>query len=212
MTNGHEFEPTPKSQTPQGVWKSLYQDEEPGMEMKLSTDQLCAVARFRERENVWFQWIAPLACLAFGAFFVHRVIQEEQLWLRLAPAWMAVLMAAAFVGAVRVGARRIRTGESCAQFMIREVEGSRRSLLAGQWGAVLILPSLLMSWWGVYGAIQANGLQLDPASWRYHLLTSPWRIVAVAVALLAFWVVLGREARKRARQAEELRRAIGVEG
>jgi hypothetical protein len=43
-----------------------------------------------------------------------------------------------------LGVRRIQTGESCAQFMVRELEGGRRTLLAMRWGFLLVMPSLLM--------------------------------------------------------------------
>ena len=122
---------------------------------------------------------------------------------------MALLMAFAFLGVIRKGPRRIQEGESCAQFMVRELEGSRRALLAIRWVIVLVVPPLLMFWWGGYGTTRANALHLDPASWRYYFLTSPWRIVPVLLVLLAGWSGLGPEAKKRARQAEELLRAMG---
>ena len=182
------------------------------MEMKLTTDQLCAKARYRERENVWGQWIATVACLGFGAAFVYWAITMQQIWVRLGQAWMALLIAITLWGVIRGGARRIQAGESCAQFMVRELEGSRRTLRAIRWGIVLVLPSVLLFWWGGDGAIRANAPHLDPASWGYYFLTSPWRIVAPLFALMAGWAGLGLEAKKRARQAEELRRAIGVRG
>lgn len=102
-------------------------------------------------------------------------------------------------------------GESCAQFMVRELEGSRRTLLGIRWAIVLILPALLMIWWGGYRAMQASGLPLlNPSSWRHYLLTSLWGIVLSLAVLLAGWVGLGFEAKKRMRQADELRHAIGI--
>jgi hypothetical protein len=188
---------------PQSVWQSLHsQENDPRMEMRLTTDELCARARYRERENVWFQWIAPAMCLIFGAVFVYRAIASDQIWLRLGQGWMALLMAFAFLGGIRAGARRMQTGESCAQFMVRELEGSRRTLLAVRWIIVLAAPSVLMFWWSGYDAVRANAMHLHPASWR---------LVAVLLVLLAGWAGLGLEAKKRARQAEELRRAIGVQ-
>lgn len=216
MQHDDENEPRPPASAgpqpdrPQKVWQSLLQKDEPGMEMNLTTDQLCARAHFRERENVWFQWIASVVCLGFGAGFVYLAITMNQIWLRLGQIWMALLMALALWGTAGVGARRIETGESCAQFMVRELEGSRRTLLALRWGILLVLPSMFMSWWGGYGTIRANALHLDPSSLRYSFLTSPWRFVASLLVLLAIWTALGLEARKRARQAEELRRAIGA--
>ena len=202
----------PVPEGPQGVWQSLHRKEEPGMEMKLTTDQLCAKARYRERENIWGQWIVAVVCLGFGVSCVYGAITMQQIGVRLGQAWLALLMAIALWGVIRWEARRIQAGESCAQFMVRELEGSRLTLLGIRWGIVLVLPSVLLFWWGGYGAIRANALHLEPASWRYFFLTSPWRIVVVLLALLAGWAGLGLEAKKRGRQADELRRAIGVRG
>ena len=75
----------------------------------------------------------------------------------------------------------------------------------------MVLPSLLMFWWGGYRTMQARGLRLlHPLAWRHSLLTLLWSIVACLLVLLASWAGLGLEAKKRARQAEELRRAIGM--
>lgn len=197
--------------TPQSVWQSLDQQEDLGMEMSLTTDQLCAKARYRERENIWFQGFAGAACLGFGAAFIYGAITMEQIWFRLGLAWMALLTTLSFRGTIRIGSRRMGAGESCAQFMVRELEGSRRTLVALQWGMVLVLPSLLMWWWGAYRTMQANGLRLiDPSAWRHSLLTILGSIVWCLLVLFVGWVGLGLEARKRARQAEELRRAIGM--
>jgi hypothetical protein len=211
MEHKDDTEQRPAHETPQSVWQSLDQQEEPGMEMSLTTDQLCARARYRERENIWFQWIAAVPCLALGATCVYWTVTMGQIWFRLAAAWLAVLMAHALWGSIRVGARRFRAGESCTQFMVRELEGSRRTLLALQWGMVLVLPSLSMFWWGAYREMQASGLRLlDPSAWQHSLLTILWSIVGSLLVLLATGVGLGLEAKKRARQAEELRHAIGM--
>ncbi len=188
----HQDKGLPAPDGPRKVWQSLHQKEERGMEMRLNTDELCAKARFRERENVWFQWMVALVCLGFGAFFVYRVVTVEQIWLRLASAWMVTLLALMLWVGIRVGSRRTQVGESCAQYMVRELEGSRRTAVAIQRGVVLAMPSALMAWWGSSDA-----------------LTSTWRIVGVLLVLLACAAGLGKDARKKAREAEELRRAIG---
>lgn len=212
MEHEDEIEQRPAPETPQSVWQSLDQQEEPGTEMTLTTSQLCATARFRERENIWFQGFAGAACLGFGAAFVYGAITMQQIWPRLALSWMVLLTAFALWGTVRIGARRMQTGESCAQFMVRELEGSRRTLLALQWGMVLVLPALSMFWWHGYRTVQASRLRLlDPLAWRHSLLTLLWSIVGCLLVLLAGWAGLGLEAKKRARQAEELRRAIGMQ-
>lgn len=182
------------------------------MAMSLTIDQLCAKAHYRERENILAQWIGAAMCLGFAATFLYRAITMEQVWPRLSLAWTALLMTLAFVGIVRKGARRMQAGESCAQFMVRELEGSRDTLLAVRWLAVLSLPSLLLPLWGAYRAMQASGLLLrDISLWPHPFVTSLWVVGASLLVLLSVWVGLGLEANKRARQAEELRRAIGVQ-
>jgi hypothetical protein len=212
MEHKDETEERPAHETPQSVWQSLDRQEEPGMEMTLTTDQLCARARYRERENVWFKWIALVACVGLGAPFVYWAVRIDRIWFRWAAGWLVVLLAHALWGSIRVGARRFRAGESCAQFMVRELEGSRRTLLALQWGMVLIVPSLLMFWWGAWRTMEASGVRhLDPSAWRHSVLTLLGSIVGCLLVLLASWVGMGLEARKRARQSEELRRAMGME-
>ena len=211
MEHHDEIGRTPAPGTPQSVWRSLDQEEAPSMEISLTTDQLCAMARYREKENVVFRWIAVVVCLGLGAACVYLAVTMKQIWYRMALAWMAVLIASSLWGSVRVGARRIRAGESCAHFMVRELEGSRRTLLALRWGMVLILPTLLMFWWGTWRSIPASGLRLlNPPLWRHSLTTILWSIVFCLVVLFVAQVGLGFEAKKQARKAEELRRAIGA--
>ena len=200
-----------ESDNPRSAWQSLQRQEEPGMEMELTTDQLCAKARYRERENIWGHWLAASTLLVGGAASVHLAVTAEQIWSRLGAAWMAAVLAIALWGA-RAGARRFQAGESCAQFMLRELEGSRRTLISIQWGIALLLPTVLLLWRGDDGAVRANAMHLDPSSWRYQFLTSPWSFPAVLLLLLAIWAGMGLEARKRTRQAEELRGAIGERG
>ena len=211
MEHKDETGQRPAHETPQSVWQSLDQQEEPGMQMSLTTDQLCARARYRERENIWFKWVALVTCAGLSTPFVYWAVRMEQIWFRLAAGWLVVLLALAFRGSIGVGARRFRVGESCAQFMVRELEGSRRTLLALRWGMVLAVPTLSMFWWGAYRTMEARGLRLfDPLAWRHSILTLLWSMVACLFVLLACWVGLGLEAKKRARQAEELRGAIGM--
>src|SRR5579884_3926225 len=118
MEHKDDTEQRPAHETPQSVWQSLDQQEEAKMEMSLTLDQLCAKARYRERENIWFQGFAGAACLVFGAAFIYGAISIEQLWFRLASAWMALLAALSFWGTIRIGSRTMQAGETCAQFMV----------------------------------------------------------------------------------------------
>lgn len=183
------MEPGGEDKRAQGVWQSLHRQEEPGMEMKLTTDQLCSRARYRERENIWGRWFAAAACVAFGARFVYQAITAEQLSIRVADGWLALLMAVAACGVMRHWARRIEPGESCAQFMVRELEGSRQTQLALRWGILLALPSVLM--------MRLSG-PAKPLS----------GLAGILLVFVAVWMWLGVDATKRARQAEELRNSI----
>ena len=210
----HEDESDARRATPDGpqtVWQSLHRLEEPGMEMKLTADELRALARFKQKENVLFPWILSPAFLAIGALFVYGAIKINLIWLRIGLVWLAVLAALGIWGTIRVGARRMEMGESCAQFMVRELEGGRRTALAARWGIVAALPAILMIWWGSWGGIRTNAAQLGPVLWRHSLVTNLERLGLWLVLLLAAWVGLGREARKKSRQAEEFRRDTGVQ-
>lgn len=55
-----------------------------------------------------------MVCLGFEALFVYRAVTVEQIWLRLASAWMVVLLALMLWVGIRVGTRRLQVGKSCA--------------------------------------------------------------------------------------------------
>ena len=61
------------------------------------------------------------------------------------------------------------------------------------------------------GGILHNCLCEDMVAWwgSSDAMTNRWRIVAVLVALLACAAGLGKEAKKKAPEADKLRRAIG---
>jgi hypothetical protein len=179
----------------------------------MTTDQLCAMAGRRERENVWGRRVALVTCVCFAAMFSYIVITITQPWIRLGQAWMVGIICLFFWGTIRRGPRRIRTNEPCARFLEREYDGSRNTLLQVRRGILLVLPSLAASWWGGYQAARANALHLDPTSWRFHFLNSPWLYVLYAVVLLVLllgWLALGKAAEKASRELENLRR--GTEG
>ena len=209
-----QSEDSPTHGTPESAWKSM-SEEEPGMEMMMTTDQLCAMARWRERENVWARRVALVACVCFAAWFAYNLITITQPWIRLGQAWMVGLMCLFFWGTIRRGPTRIRASEPCASFLQREYDGSRNTLLQVRRAILLVLPSIAASWWGGYRAARAKALHLDPSSWRFHFLNSPWLYVLYVVVLLVLflgWLVLGKAAEKASRELENLRRGTGDHG
>jgi hypothetical protein len=209
-----QSEDSPTHGTPESAWKSM-SEEEPGMEMMMTTDQLCAMARGRERENVWARRVALVACVCFAAWFAYNLITITQPWIRLGQAWMVGLMCFFFWGTIRRSPRRIRASEPCASFLQREYDGSRNTLLQVRRAILLVLPALAASWWGGYQAARAKTFHLDPSSWRFHFLNSHWLYVlyaAVLLVLLLGWLVLGKAAEKASRELETLRRGTGDHG
>jgi hypothetical protein len=201
-----QSEDSPTHRTPESAWKSM-SEEEPGMEMTITTDQLCAMARWRERENVWARRVALGACVCFAALFAYYLITITQPWIRLGQAWMVGVMCFFFWGTIRRGPRRIRASEPCASFLQREYDGSRNTLLQVRRGIFLVLPAIAASWWGGYRAATA-----DPSSWRFHFLNSPWPYTVVLLVLLLGWLVLGKAAEKASRELENLRLGTGDHG
>jgi hypothetical protein len=201
-----QSEDSPTHRTPESAWKSM-SEEEPGMEMTITTDQLCAMARWRERENVWARRVALGACVCFAALFAYYLITITQPWIRLGQAWMVGVMCFFFWGTIRRGPRRIRASEPCASFLQREYDGSRNTLLQVRRGIFLVLPAIAASWWGGYRAASAA-----PSSWRFRFLNSPWPYMVVLLVLLLGWLVLGKAAEKASRELENLRRGTGDHG
>ncbi len=202
----NEGEPQP---TPESVWKSIDDKEEDRMDITWTPNELRALARSRERENLWGRrfWLALLIALA--AAFAYNMFSISQLWVRLSQAWM--LAWTGFLGwKSRRGPGRMSPAESCAGFLRRSFEYKRAGFLAIRWYLFLLIPPMLTGWWTNAGAAlrvaRLKALGVDPSSRLYGYATGPWPFITTMLSLVLVWFAFGLAAKKAARELEELRR------
>ena len=201
----HENE---RPSTPESVWKSIQEKEEVSMEMTMTPDQLCAKARWRDRENVWVYRTGSVILVLFAGFFAYNAYFVTQPWVRLGQLWMVGLLCFYFVKLIRQTPRRMRTNESCASFLEREFEGSRNTALEARRAVLLLVPAILMSWLGGGPALRLKTMGVDPSSWWFQVATGPGQFIVTGLILIFLWFSFGNAAKKASRQIEELRRAV----
>ena len=64
--------------TPESVWKSIGGKEEASMDITFTPDQLYAMARSRERENLWGQCIGLIMFIGLAGVLAYNVISVHQ--------------------------------------------------------------------------------------------------------------------------------------
>jgi hypothetical protein len=77
-----------RSSTPESVWQSIDGKEEASMDVTFTPDQLCAMARSRERENLWSRRILLALMIGLAGAFAYNVVSVSQLSLRLSQGWL----------------------------------------------------------------------------------------------------------------------------
>lgn len=196
---------------PEEVWRELEQEQGKTMQDQMTTDELCARARSRERENVRARWASAAALIVFGVAFSYNVLSGTKPWVRLGQAWILGAMCLFAWNTVRKGARRITTNESCSNFLRGEFEEERRRLLERRRALVLVIvPGFLASWWGGGPALKAKAWGLDQSDWLFQLSAGPWPFLIVGLSLTLVWFAFGRAAKKAKREIEDIRRYINA--
>ena len=194
--------------TPEGVWKSIQEKEEVSMEMTMTPDQLCAKARWRDRENVLAHRTCSVMLVLFAGFFAYDFYITTQPWVLFGHLWMVGLLCFYFVKLVRQSPRRMMTNESCASFLEREFEGSRNTAVEARRAVILLIPAILTSWLGGGPALRLKSMGVDPSSWWFQVATGPGQFIVTGLILTFLWFSFGNAAKKASRQIEELRRAV----
>ena len=204
--NEHE-RPSPPA-TPESVWRSMDGKEGTSMDMTFTPDQLCAMARSRERESAWGWRLFLALLLGLAGAFVYNALSVDQLWTRLSQGWM-LAWACLLVWRLRHGPGRMSATESCAGFLQREYENKRSGFLAFRRYLFLLIPPIAASWWGGGGLAlrlsRLKALGVAPDSWLYDFARGPWLLLITGIALVLVWLAFGAAARKATRELEELR-------
>jgi hypothetical protein len=195
--------------TPESVWKSIGGKEEARMDITFTPNQLYAMARSRERENLWGQRIGLILFAGLAGLCAYTVISVPQIWLRLSQAWLFA-WSCWLAWAVGRGPRRMNPTESCATFLRRSYESKRNGLLALRWYLFLLIPPFLASWWSAgaralrLSRLKAHGV--EPSSRLYEFSSGPWPFIILLVSLALVWLAFGLAAKKAERELDELRR------
>ena len=178
------------------------------MEMTRTPDQLCAKARWRDRENVWAHRTAQVLLMLFAGFFAYNAYAITQPWVRLGHFWLIGLLCFYFVKLVRRSPRRMGLHESCASFLEREFEGSRNTALEARRVIFMLVPAILASWWGGGPALRLKSLGVDPSSWSFQFAIGLGPLIVAGLILAFLWFSFGHSAKRASRQLEELRRTV----
>jgi uncharacterized RDD family membrane protein YckC len=96
----------------------------------------------------------------------------------------------------------MRLAEPCLQFLKREFEGKRQMTRAIRLLILLLVPSVMVAWWGGGPALSAREMGIkSPYLLRLH---EPVSLIVTMMVLVLIWFVLGNEARKLEREIEKL--------
>lgn len=191
--------------TPESVWKSIHGKEEASMDTTFTPEQLCAMARSRERECVWSRRILLFILIGLAAGFAYNVFSVSQPWVRLSQGWM-LAWTCLLVWGLRRGPRRMNATESCATFLRREFESKRSGFLEIRRYMFLLIPPILASWWGGGPAIRLRALGVYPSSRLYEFASGPWPFIIIGLLLMLVWFAFGLAAKKAMRELDDLRR------
>jgi hypothetical protein len=170
--------------------------------------EICALARRRERASVWERGLGLFALAGLALAFAHNTWQISQPWVRLGQGWMLLVMTVYLWNLIRNRTHVRASGDSCAGFLLRSLKMKRDGYLAIRRIVLLIIPALLVSWWGRGGALRARAIGLDPSSAYYRYLTSIWPIIATIVLLLLVWAAFSKAAKKASAEFETLRQRV----
>lgn len=191
---------------PQDVWKR----NDPALPEPLAPTEICALARRRERENLWARTIGLFALGGFAIAFAHNTWAVDQLWVRVGQGWMLIVATVYLWSLIRNRTARRASNETCAAFLLRSLKMKRDGFLAIRRVVLLTIPAMVASWWGGGPALKAHAMGLDPSSPYYRYLTSVWPMIATCVLLLFIWFAFSGAAKKASTEFEALRQRIAV--
>lgn len=184
---------------PQTVWRTQA-EEQRNIQAVLTPDQLCAMARSREKlsARVRLASLAVIAAIATGLLYdLYRV---DQSWIRIGVAWTLCIVVYLFGPAFENKAQS-DTSEPCTRFLEREHEERRRHYLRMRNRLFLFVPGILACWFGRALTITKASSASGPAP--------PWLFLTTAIALVLLWFAFWKAAQKAASDRDEIRRSAG---
>jgi hypothetical protein len=198
-----------ESDTPQAVWRSQAEEQQPSMQIALTPDELCVMARSREKLNARVIRAVVGVTVALAAALLYNVYRIDQPWIRLGQAWTLGVIVYLFGPALERGRRRMGASESCAQFLERQHEERRCGYLRIRRGLFLFIPGMVASWWGGGPLAAAKARGLNSSSWLFHSYDGLGLFFVAGTALVLAWFAFGKAAEKAAQDREEVHSSMG---
>jgi hypothetical protein len=189
-----------EAEMPQAVWRAQGKERE-NMEVELTPDQLCAMARSRERLRAHVRSASLVLIVAIAAGLLYDVYKVDQPWIRIGVAWTLCIVVYLFGSALENKARQPDASEPCTRFLEREHEERRRDYLRIRNRLFLFVPGILACWFGRAPAIITGSSASGSAP--------TWLFLTIAVALVLVWFAFGKAAQKAAGDRDEIRRTAG---
>jgi hypothetical protein len=188
----------------QDVWKQNAAE----LPQALAADEICAMARRRDRQAVVSRWLALFFFAGLAVAFIHNTWILPQSWAKVGQGWMVLVMAGYLWGAIRNRTGRRASDETCAGFLLRTYEVKRNGYLAARRLVLWMIPGIVASWLDHGLSLRVRAMGLDPSSAWYRWLTSGWPTVATLVGLLVVWLAFSSAAKKMSSELEALRRRV----
>jgi hypothetical protein len=190
-------------------WKSQTEEEQGSMQIALTPDRLCAMARSREKLNARVIGTVVTVMAALAGALLYNVYSIDQPWIRLGQTWTLGVIVYLFGPVFERGRGRMGASEPCVQFLARQHEERRLGYLHIRRRLFLFIPGMLASWWGGGPLAAAKAPGLDPSSWLFHFYAGPWLFLIAGAALVLVWFAFGKAAEKAAHDREEVHHSIG---
>ncbi|HEX4810194.1 MAG TPA: hypothetical protein VH325_14740 [Bryobacteraceae bacterium] len=205
-----ELEEPREPDTPETAWKSQTEEQERSMQIAFTPEELCTMARSREKLNARVTRAIVAVTLAFTGVLLYNIHRLDQPWIRAGQAWMLGVIVYLFLPALERRVQLRGAGEPCARFLERQHEERRCGYLWIRRRLFLFIPSMVASWLGggPMAATWARGLDLS--SWLFHFLDGLWPFLIAGAALVLVWFAFGKAAEKAAQDREEVHRGIGA--
>jgi hypothetical protein len=201
-----EPEEPPEPDTPEAVWRSQ-EEQHPSMQIRLTTEELCAMARSREKMNVRVIRALMFVAAALAGAFLYNIYRIDQPWIRLGQAWTLGVLVYVFAPALEPSRLRVGAREPCAQFLERQHEERQRGYLRIRRRLFLFIPGMAASWWGRTPSIAAKARDFE-AFWRFPAYAQSWLFLLCGMALVLVWFAFGKAADKAAHDRDEIRRSV----
>jgi len=117
-----------ESEMPRTVWR-IQGKEQQSMQVALTPDRLCALARSLERLRAHLRSASFVLIVAIATGFLYDLYRDDRPWIRLGVTWTLCMVVYLFGPAFENRARSADASEPCARFLEREHEERRRHYL-----------------------------------------------------------------------------------